>query len=60
MKYDIERLRHDLMEEYAAQSVIFSGGFGFLEMCDAEDVSEEELLKLAKEEGIKLEDYVIK
>lgn len=55
--YDFERLRRDLIDEFGAQSAAFSGGFGFLEMCDAEDASNEQLLEIARREGFNLNEY---
>ena len=55
--YDFESLRRDLESEYAAQSATFSGGFGFCQMMEASDASDEELLKMAKREGINLNKY---
>lgn len=55
--YDYDRLRRDLVDEYGAQSAAFSGGFGFLEMCDAEDASNEQLLEMARREGFNLNKY---
>ena len=52
--YDYERLRSDLMDEYGIQSAAFSGVLGFLDMCDAKDASNEELLRMAKREGLNL------
>ncbi len=54
---DYDRLRRDLVDEYGAQSAAFSGGFGFLEMCDAEDASNEQLLEMARREGFNLSKY---
>lgn len=54
---DFKRLRSDLMDEYGAQMAAYSGGFGFLEMCDAEDATEEQLLEMARREGINLNRY---
>lgn len=56
-EYDFEKLRRDLIDEYGAQSAAFSGGFGFLEMCDAEEASNEQLLEMARREGFSLEKY---
>ena len=56
-QYDFEKLRRDLVDEYGAQSAAFSGGFGFLEMCDAEEASNEQLLEMARREGFSLEKY---
>ena len=55
--YDYERLRSDLVDEYGVQSAAFSGGLGFLDMCDAQDASNEELLRLDKEEAVNLNEY---
>lgn len=33
------------------------GGLGFLDMCDAEDASKEQLLEMAKREGFNLNKY---
>lgn len=57
--YDYDKLRRDLIDEFGAQSAAFSGGFGFLEMCDAEDASNEQLLEMARREGFNLERYKI-
>jgi hypothetical protein len=54
---DYDRLRRDLVDEFGAQSAAFSGGFGFLEMCDADDASNEQLLKMARREGFNIEKY---
>ncbi len=45
------------MDEYGGQSAAFSGGLGFLDMCDAQDASNEELLRIAKKEGFNLDKY---
>jgi len=55
--YDFERLRKDLVDEYGAQSVAFSGGLGFVDMCDAENASHEQLLEMAHREGFNLNKY---
>lgn len=54
---DYGRLRRDLVDEYGAQSSAFSGGFGFLEMCDAEETSNEQLIEMARREGFNLSKY---
>lgn len=54
---DFERLRNDLMDEYGAQSAVFSGGFGFLEMCDAQNASHEQLIEMARREGLNIDKY---
>ena len=56
-EYDYNRLRKDLENEYAAQSATFSGGFGFCEMLDVKRASNEELLIMAKREGLNLNKY---
>ena len=55
--YDYNRLRKDLENEYAAQSATFSGGFGFCQMLDVQKANNEELLKMAKREGLNLNKY---
>lgn len=55
--YDYKRLRRDLEDEFGAQGAAFSGGFGFMEMMEASDASHEELLKMAKREGVDLDKY---
>lgn len=55
--YDYKRLRKDLENEYAIQSASFSGGFGFLEMMEVSDASNEKLLKMAKKAGFNLNKY---
>jgi hypothetical protein len=52
------RLRKDLINEYGAQMVSFSGVFGFLDMSKIEDVSNEQLLELAKKEHFNLKKYM--
>jgi hypothetical protein len=46
-----------LVEEYGIQSASFSGGLGFLDMCDAEDASNEQLLQMSRREGFNLNKY---
>ena len=55
--YDYDKLRRDLVEEYGIQSASFSGGLGFLDMCDAEDASNEQLLEMARREGFNINKY---
>ncbi len=55
--YDFNRLRVDLVDELGAQCAAFSGGVGFLEMYDAEDVSNKQLLEMARKEGFNLNKY---
>ncbi len=54
---DYERLREDLMDEYGAQMVTFTGAMGYSDMCDAQRATNEELLKMAKNEGIDISKY---
>ena len=54
---DFKRLRADLMDEDGAQMAAYSGGFGFLEMYDAQDATEDQLLEMARREGINLNKY---
>lgn len=54
---DFERLRSDLVDEFGAQMVSFSGGLGFSDMCDAEDASNDELIAMAKRERLDLRKY---
>lgn len=54
---DYDKLRRDLVEEYGIQSASFSRGLGFLDMCDAEDASNEQLLEMARREGFNLNKY---
>ena len=54
---DFKRLRSDLIDEYGGLMAAYSGGFGFLEMCDAQDATEDQLLEMARREGINLNKY---
>ena len=54
---DYKRLRNDLMDEYGAQTATYSGGLGFLDRCDAQNASEQQLLEMAKREGFNLSKY---
>lgn len=54
---DFDRLREDLMDEYGAQMVSFTGAMGYSDMCDAQEASEDELLEMARREGINIEKY---
>ncbi len=54
---DFDKLREDLMDEYGAQMVSFTGAMGYSDMCDAQEASEDELLELARREGANIEKY---
>lgn len=54
---DFERLRSDLIDRYGAQMASFTGGLSFCDMCDAEDASNDELIAMAKREGLDLRKY---
>ena len=54
---DFKRLRNDLMDEYGVQMAEYSGGLGFLDMGDAQNASEQQLLEMAKREGFNLSKY---
>jgi hypothetical protein len=55
---DYKRLRKDLIREYGIRMISYSGGLGFLDMCKVEDVSNEQLLELAKKEHFNLKKYM--
>ena len=55
--YDFDRLRRDLVDEYGIQSAAFSGGLGFLDMCVAENASNEQLIEMARKVGFNLNIY---
>lgn len=55
--YDFKRLRRDIETEFTAQGALFSGGYGYSKGIDARKASEEELLKMAKELGLRLDKY---
>ena len=54
---DFERLRRDLINEYGAQMVTFSGVVGFAAMRDAQTASEERLVEMAKRVGFNIDKY---
>ena len=54
---DYDKIRSDLIDEYGVQMASFSGGLGFCDMCDAEDASNDELIAMARREGIDLRKY---
>ena len=55
---DYKRLRKDLIREYGIRMVSYSGGLGFLDMGKVEDISNEQLLELAKKEHYNLKKYM--
>ena len=55
--YDYDKLRKDLVNDFGAMGATFLSGLGFVNMMEAEDASEEELLKMAKREGYNLNRY---
>ena len=55
---DYEALRSDLINQYGAEMVTFSGAIGFSDMLEAEYASDDELLQLAQREGIDLNNYM--
>ena len=56
-KIDVNRLREDLMDEYGAQMVTFTGAMGYSDMCDAQSASEEQLIEMARREGFNIDKY---
>ena len=54
---DYNKLRNDLMDEYGAQMVTFTGAMGYSDMCDAQKASNEDLLDMARREGININNY---
>ena len=55
--YDYDKLRKNLVNDFGAMGATFLGGLGFVNMMEAEDASNEELLKMAKREGYNLNRY---
>jgi len=57
MDIDFERLREDLAED--SYGAFYGGGFGgaLMEAFDIESASEDELIQLAEDKGLDLEDY---
>ncbi len=55
---DFDRLREDLMEEYAAQMVTVTGAMGYSDMCDVQQASEDQLLEMARKERFNLDKYL--
>lgn len=58
IKYDIDKIKQDLQDEYMAASLV-----GFTEdtpdIMDIEFSNARELVALAKDYGLRLEDYII-
>lgn len=54
---DYERLRHDLIEEFFAEGVAYSGDLGFLDALEVKEASHEELLRIARREGVNVDRY---
>ena len=54
---DYNKLREDLMDEYGAQMVTFTGAMGYSDMCDAQNATEDQLIEMAQREGINLNKY---
>ena len=50
--FDYKALRSDLINQYGAAMVTFSGVMGFSDMPEADHASNAELLQLAKERGM--------
>ena len=57
LNYDWDLLRNDLINEYGAQCIAFSGRVGFLDMLDVETATNEKLVEMAQIEGLCLEKY---
>ena len=59
MEIDIERLRQDLIEHL--EGAFFVGGFGaaMLDMEKVKTASDEEVIRIARQNGFRIEDYKI-
>ncbi len=57
MDIDFDRLRSDLADD--SYGAFYGGGFGgaLMEAFDIESASEDELIQLAEDKGLDLEDY---
>lgn len=55
--YDFKRLRRDVETEFTAQGALTTGGYGYAKGIEARHADEEELLKMAKELGLRLDKY---
>ena len=55
---DVERLRNDMENE--ALGAFFGGGFGgaLIEVSDVRNASDNEVITMAKRQGINLDDYL--
>ncbi len=56
---NFRKLREDLIDEYGAQMVTFTGALGYSDICDAQRASNEQLLEMAKREGFNINKYRI-
>lgn len=57
-RIDYDALRGEIMNQFGAEMVTFSGAIGFSDMLEAEYASDDELLQLAQREGIDLNNYM--
>ena len=59
MSIDVDRLRETLKQEY--YGAFYGGGFGgaLVEALDIERASVEELIEMAREKGIELNDFLL-
>ena len=55
--YDYERLRDDLSQEGCGAFFVGGYGGGLMEALDAELARSQDLLELARQQGVDLEDY---
>ena len=56
-EYDYDKLRNDLVNDFGAMGATFLGGLGFVNMMEAQDADNEELLKMARREGYNMNRY---
>ncbi len=55
--YDFKKLRRDIETEFTVQGYFTTGGYGYAKGIKARKASNEELLKMAKELGLRLDKY---
>ncbi|MCR4649891.1 MAG: hypothetical protein K5776_12525 [Lachnospiraceae bacterium] len=55
--YDYKELRKELETEYLCQGIGFSGEFGLFESLSVPDMSDSEVLKEAKRQGINVNKF---